>query len=31
MLYSYSDHISDFAAREIARRLIPFAEDFAGR
>jgi hypothetical protein len=29
MLYSYNDHISEFAAREIARRLIPFVEAFA--
>ncbi len=29
-LYSYSDHISNFAAYKIARRLIPFVEQIAG-
>jgi hypothetical protein len=30
-LYAYSDHISAFAARKIARRLVPFVVDIADR
>ncbi len=29
LLYSYTDHISDYAAVHIAKRLVPFVEDFA--
>jgi len=30
-LYAYTDHVSEFGAHRIARRLVPFVEEIARR